>query len=200
MRRPALLFFVTFLLHLALADVSNEGGLVKEEFSNPVPDYAFRLDGRSLESRQRVCPTPGPGARLCDADTKCADGRYATPGANNTDAGFNIFCTSSCCSECGICGYGPTYCGEGNCTSSCEAVAMCGVYGDLTVNNGKCGMGLCCSAYGWCGVCSFPTLLSLLSPLPYVLFFLLLSPHFSSPSLHSLSSCSSRPTRCLTFN
>lgn len=78
MRRPVLLYFLSFLLHLASADLSSEGGLVKDEFPNPVPDYAFGLDGRSLRSRQRVCPTPGPGARLCDADTKCADGRYAT--------------------------------------------------------------------------------------------------------------------------
>lgn len=77
MRRPALLFLFHFLLHLALADLSSERGLVKDGFPNPVPDYAFGLDGKSLGVRQRVCPTPGPGARLCDADTKCADGRYA---------------------------------------------------------------------------------------------------------------------------
>lgn len=78
MRRPVILFFLSFILHLASADLSSDGGLVKDGFPNPVPDYAFGLDGRSLGSRQRVCPTPGPGARLCDADTKCADGRYAT--------------------------------------------------------------------------------------------------------------------------
>ncbi|KFY44882.1 hypothetical protein V494_01266 [Pseudogymnoascus sp. VKM F-4513 (FW-928)] len=125
-RRPALLFFLSFLLHLASAVPSTKRGLARDEFPNLVPDYAF-----GLKSRQAACPTPDPGASLCDKDTKCADG--------------------SCCNECGVCGYGPTYCGEGNCTSNCEAKAMCGVYGDLTVNNGACGMGLCCSASGWCG-------------------------------------------------
>ncbi|KFY13881.1 hypothetical protein V492_03004 [Pseudogymnoascus sp. VKM F-4246] len=125
-RRPVLLFFLSFLLHLASAVPSTKRGLAKDEFPNLVPDYAF-----GLKSRQAACPTPDPGASLCDKDTKCADG--------------------SCCNECGTCGYGPTYCGEGNCTSNCEAKAMCGVYGDLTVNNGACGMGLCCSASGWCG-------------------------------------------------
>ncbi|KFY96783.1 hypothetical protein V498_02481 [Pseudogymnoascus sp. VKM F-4517 (FW-2822)] len=48
MRRPALLFLFHFLLHLALADLSSESGLVKDGFPNPVPDYAFGLDGKSL--------------------------------------------------------------------------------------------------------------------------------------------------------
>lgn len=62
MRRPALLFLLPFLLHLVLADLSSEGGLVKDGFPNPIPD--FGLDGRSLGVPQRVCLTPGPGARL----------------------------------------------------------------------------------------------------------------------------------------
>lgn len=56
----------------------------------------------------------------------------------------------SYCSTGGICGYGPSHCGKGNCTSNCDAKAMCGRYSE----NGevKCGMNLCCSYYGWCGV------------------------------------------------
>jgi hypothetical protein len=59
---------------------------------------------------------------------------------------------NSCCGTIGKCGYGPEFCGSGNCTSNCDALAMCGPYGDLTYNDGKCGMGLCCGYYGWCGV------------------------------------------------
>lgn len=32
------------------------------------------------------------------------------------------FSSISCCSTGGICGYGPTYCGNGNCTSNCDAL------------------------------------------------------------------------------
>lgn len=35
-------------------------------------------------------------------------------------------CVSGCCSIYGSCGFGPTFCGEGNCTSTCDAVAECG--------------------------------------------------------------------------
>lgn len=35
-------------------------------------------------------------------------------------------CVSGCCSTSGFCGFGPTFCGAGNCTSSCDAVAQCG--------------------------------------------------------------------------
>lgn len=49
----------------------------------------------------------------------------------------------------GVCGYGPTYCGNGNCTSNCDATAMCGIYSDD--GDKACGMNLCCSGHGWCG-------------------------------------------------
>ncbi len=58
---------------------------------------------------------------------------------------------NSCCGVNKKCGYGPDYCGENNCTSNCDALAMCGRYSDG--GNIKCGMNLCCSYYGWCGVC-----------------------------------------------
>ena len=35
-------------------------------------------------------------------------------------------CVSGCCNENGFCGFGPTYCGAGNCTSTCNAQAECG--------------------------------------------------------------------------
>ncbi|KAH8764925.1 glycoside hydrolase superfamily [Diaporthe sp. PMI_573] len=55
----------------------------------------------------------------------------------------------SCCGKDGICGYGPTYCGDG-CTSQCDATAMCGEFSeDADV---PCGMQLYCSATGWCGL------------------------------------------------
>ena len=55
----------------------------------------------------------------------------------------------SCCGKDHICGYGPDFCGTG-CISQCDAKAMCGEYSE----NGEmpCGMKLCCSAMGWCGV------------------------------------------------
>ncbi|KAG9256176.1 glycoside hydrolase superfamily, partial [Emericellopsis atlantica] len=56
----------------------------------------------------------------------------------------------SCCGIEGICGYGPRFCGSGNCTSNCGATAMCGIYSENA--DWSCGMNLCCSATGWCGV------------------------------------------------
>ncbi|RDL41225.1 putative glycoside hydrolase family 18 protein [Venustampulla echinocandica] len=55
----------------------------------------------------------------------------------------------SCCSKEGICGYGPSFCGDGNCTSLCNATAMCGEFSENA--DMPCVMNLCCSAMGWCG-------------------------------------------------
>ena len=78
----------------------------------------------------------------CSTSSPCADGRSVrltyspAPKANSA--------LDSCCGTTGICGYGPEYCGSGNCTSNCDATAMCGQYskdGDI-----PCGMNLCCSS------------------------------------------------------
>jgi chitinase len=71
----------------------------------------------------------------------------------------------SCCSADHICGYGPDYCGAGNCLSQCNATAMCGEYSENAEM--PCGMKLCCSAMGWCGVSFFPPSTYLLGTLSY---------------------------------
>ncbi|KAK5989970.1 Acidic mammalian chitinase [Cladobotryum mycophilum] len=75
---------------------------------------------------------PPPGAELCDVGKPCPD--------------------ESCCGISGTCGYGPEFCGSGNCTSNCDATAMCGIYS--ANGNASCGMNLCCSSAGWCGTTS----------------------------------------------
>ncbi|KAL2825862.1 glycoside hydrolase superfamily [Aspergillus pseudoustus] len=58
-------------------------------------------------------------------------------------------CTSGCCSTSGFCGLGPEFCGQGNCTSSCDAKAECGLYAEPDSYN--CPLNVCCSEYGFCG-------------------------------------------------
>lgn len=55
----------------------------------------------------------------------------------------------SCCSVDGKCGFKAAHCGAGNCTSNCDAKAMCGI--DSADGKTSCGLKLCCSYYGWCG-------------------------------------------------
>ena len=55
----------------------------------------------------------------------------------------------SCCNKDGKCGFREYNCGV-NCTSNCNAQAMCGV--DSPGGLKACGLNLCCSYYGWCGV------------------------------------------------
>jgi hypothetical protein len=42
--------------------------------------------------------------------------------------------------------FGPKFCGAGNCTSSCDAVAECGQYPPS--NSTNCPLNVCCSQYG----------------------------------------------------
>lgn len=42
------------------------------------------------------------------------------------DCDANTPCAIGCCSTYGVCGFGPTFCGAGNCTSTCDAIAECG--------------------------------------------------------------------------
>ena len=87
-------------------------------------------------------------AEPCDVGSPCADKSYdSIPPERQA----HLLILDSCCGVNKKCGYGPDYCGENNCTSNCDALAMCGRYSDG--GNIKCGMNLCCSYYGWCGVC-----------------------------------------------
>ncbi|KAH8666888.1 hypothetical protein BX600DRAFT_511777 [Xylariales sp. PMI_506] len=86
----------------------------------------------TLDAALTTTSTPPVGAELCSVDEPCPDG--------------------SCCGTIGICGYGPEFCGSGNCTSNCDATAMCGIYS--ANGNVSCGMDICCSAAGWCGTTS----------------------------------------------
>lgn len=55
-------------------------------------------------------------------------------------------CDNGCCSNAGHCGFGPTYCGSGNCTSNCDAVAECGQY--APEGSFDCPLNVCCSEHG----------------------------------------------------
>jgi len=35
-------------------------------------------------------------------------------------------CTVGCCGKFGFCGFGPDFCGTGNCTANCDRQAECG--------------------------------------------------------------------------
>ncbi|KAL5041333.1 hypothetical protein BDW71DRAFT_201451 [Aspergillus fruticulosus] len=58
-------------------------------------------------------------------------------------------CVSGCCSTSGYCGFGPDFCGDDVCVSTCDAVAECGPYAEVA--NTTCPLNVCCSPYGFCG-------------------------------------------------
>jgi hypothetical protein len=61
-------------------------------------------------------------------------------------------CKIGCCSTTGICGMGPTFCGAGNCTSSCDAKSECDAgWGAQWSSAETCPLNVCCSKYGFCG-------------------------------------------------
>ncbi|ORY61420.1 uncharacterized protein BCR38DRAFT_525824 [Pseudomassariella vexata] len=104
-------------------------------FAFPLADSASRdipeahnwtpntLSPRSLLSG-RDLPTG-----TCNADTPCVN--------------------AACCGTNGLCGYSPTECGAGNCTSNCDAKAECGQHGKE--GSQECPLGVCCSQFGFCG-------------------------------------------------
>ncbi|THW73572.1 glycoside hydrolase [Aureobasidium pullulans] len=89
------------------------------------PSVELAKDSRSsLGLATRDLPTG-----TCNADTPCVNG--------------------ACCGTNGLCGYSPTECGSGNCTSNCNAKAECGQYG--VIGKQICPLGVCCSKFGFCG-------------------------------------------------
>jgi hypothetical protein len=58
-------------------------------------------------------------------------------------------CPIGCCGNSGICGLGPTFCGAGNCTSTCDAKSDCDPgWGAKWSNAEKCPLNVCCSEFG----------------------------------------------------
>ncbi|ROV91006.1 hypothetical protein VSDG_07707 [Cytospora chrysosperma] len=54
-----------------------------------------------------------------------------------------------------VCGLGPSYCGAGNCTSSCDAKSDCDPgWGSEWSSAESCPLNVCCSEYGFCGTTS----------------------------------------------
>jgi chitinase len=107
--------------------------LLSPAFAPSSPAELSDLSGRSSflavrSAHHNVSLAKRDGPLRCD-DGPCIDG--------------------SCCGKDHICGFGPDFCGDG-CLSQCNAKAMCGEYSE----NGEmpCGLKLCCSAMGWCGV------------------------------------------------
>lgn len=94
------------------------------------------------------------GGLTSNASVAFVDNRGLDQSVSRRDGG-PLYCTNgpcvdgSCCGKNNICGYGPDYCGAG-CQSQCDATAMCGEFSENAEM--PCGMNLCCSATGWCGV------------------------------------------------
>ncbi|KAH8812727.1 chitinase [Xylogone sp. PMI_703] len=68
-------------------------------------------------------------------------------------------CASGCCrleaDGTGNCGLGPTFCGKGNCTSTCDQKAECDPgWGSQWSTAEACPLNVCCSEYGFCGTTS----------------------------------------------
>jgi hypothetical protein len=55
----------------------------------------------------------------------------------------------SCCNRSGKCGSTDAHCAPEVCEHHCNATAPCGINSEDKKT--KCGLGLCCSYYGWCG-------------------------------------------------
>ena len=61
-------------------------------------------------------------------------------------------CKLGCCGGSGYCGFGPTFCGAGNCTSGCDRKSECDPgWGSQWSNATDCPLNVCCSQYGFCG-------------------------------------------------
>ncbi|KAJ6559056.1 putative class V chitinase [Mycena vulgaris] len=64
-------------------------------------------------------------------------------------------CSIGCCGTSNVCGLGPTFCGPGNCTSSCDQKSDCDPgWGAEWSSAEKCPLNVCCSKFGFCGTTS----------------------------------------------
>ncbi|KAJ5113892.1 glycoside hydrolase family 18 protein [Penicillium angulare] len=64
-------------------------------------------------------------------------------------------CKIGCCSNTGVCGLGPNFCGSDVCISSCDAKSDCDPgWGSEWSTAETCPLNVCCSKFGFCGTTS----------------------------------------------
>lgn len=88
------------------------------------------------------------GPIQCGAGNPCADGSCCNSVSQTLNTVFAVDRLQE-----GKCGFKPYHCNPEppvTCLSNCNAKAMCGV--DSPGGALKCGLNLCCSYFGWCGV------------------------------------------------
>ena len=92
-----------------------------------------------------VMTIPGTFRNVCSGIENCAANVFMRSSASKP-------CTLGCCSNGGVCGLGPTFCGAGNCTSSCDQKSECDPgWGSAWSSKEKCPLNVCCSKFGFCG-------------------------------------------------
>jgi hypothetical protein len=96
--------------------------LCSAHFNLDVASSSFYLSVNSSLIVTRALPTG-----TCNADTPCP--------------------IAACCGKNGLCGFSPSECGQGNCTSKCDSKADCGQY--AVPGKQKCPLNVCCSQFGY---------------------------------------------------
>ncbi|KAI0476398.1 hypothetical protein GGR56DRAFT_642454 [Xylariaceae sp. FL0804] len=104
-------------------------GLQRTALTFPFRDTSVRNSLREPHSPLQLLTGRDLPTGTCNAATPCVN--------------------AACCGTNGLCGYSPTECGTGNCTSNCDAKAECGEYGKE--GSKSCPLGVCCSQFGFCG-------------------------------------------------
>ncbi|CAN9115600.1 unnamed protein product [Alternaria alternata] len=124
---------LTFVLWLTSNFVScqNSSSITNETFEGEVEQSYFLLNSAfGILQNNLAAQALDLPVGTCNDQTPCVNG--------------------ACCSSIsGLCGYSPSECGAGNCSSNCDAKAECGQYGKP--NKQQCPLGVCCSEFGFCG-------------------------------------------------
>jgi chitinase len=138
---------------------------LRQQAKMPVLPYFEQVAGFVNRTRDALSGVFGPHPRPSKRQSTTNEGQ-CSPSSPRPDG--------SCCNINGGCGYGPANCGAGNCTSNCmcppphpiavsketdqicigNATALCGR--DSLNGNVSCPLNVCCSYYGYCGVCVNP--------------------------------------------
>lgn len=144
--------FSILLVPMSLILSSTQQVVVAAPFDSIVPALESReplFSDYTLQNRDLPTGT-------CNANTPCKSSPHQprpTSDGPPLDCGYTDFkirregVNAACCGTNGLCGYSPTECGSGNCTSNCDAKAQCGQYG--TPGSQSCPLNVCCSQFGY---------------------------------------------------